>query len=367
MVNTRDTKRTTRSLSPVPSRGRGQGRDPNARNGRPGRGRSPAPGGRGRSLSPKPQQDKSTPVSPAVKIKGPPNLMDHGYGHLPLALIPEHDDDDDFLKAVKRCIPSEFVLIASQDDVSKAQEDHYAMDHFKLKPPEGRNRWLNSEMAGSVATCALLQLMYENPQAMVAQPITNNDNGDSIKPWSTLEILQEIQTRIKTCTGMDANPTSSSSRPIGPPRFDEGTYAPYYIVPPNHTQGTRRALLIGIVSGGDNDLKGTLNDVYNIRRFLLDHCGFLEENIVTLVEKPGQKQPTKKNITDGFAKLIRESKEGDVNFIQFSGHGSRSDTNLYIIPCDFKENGYIMDDRILKVGVCLCLCCVSAYFPTELY
>ena len=284
--------------------------------------------------------------------------MDHGYGSLPLALIPEHDDDDDFWKAVQRCIPSEFVLIASQDDVSKAQEDHYAMDHFKLTPPDGRNRWLNSELAGSVATCALLQLMYENPQALVA-----NTDDDSVTPWNMLEILQEIQTRIKTCTGMDANPTSSSSRPMGPPRFDEGTYAPYYIVPPQHTQGTRRALLIGIVSGGDNALKGTLNDVYNIRRFLVDHCGFLEDNIVTLVEKPGQQQPTKKNITDGFAKLIRESREGDVNFIQFSGHGSRSDTNLYIIPCDFQQNGYIMDDKILKVsffvGLCFVFLCLS--------
>ena len=129
---------------------------------------------------------------------------------------------------------------------------------------------------------------------------------------------------------------------------------------PKHTQGTRRALLIGIVSGGDNVLKGTLNDVHNIRRFLMNHCGFLEENIVTLLETPGHDQPTKKHITDGFAKLIRESQPGDVNFIQFSGHGSRSDTNLYIIPCDFQQNGYIMDDRILKVRFSCVICCVVA-------
>ena len=183
------------------------------------RGRSPVPErGRGRSLSPKQQrQDKSVPAPPvAVKIKGPPNLMDHGYGNLPLALIPEHEDDDDFLKAVKRCIPSEFVLIASQDDISKAQEDHYAMEHFQLKPPEGRTRWSNSELAGSVATCALLQFMYENPQAMVAPSPKDTDNNSNNtmmptttpKPYSTLEILQEIQTRIKICTGQDANPTS---------------------------------------------------------------------------------------------------------------------------------------------------------------
>jgi len=352
----------TISLSPVPTRGGrrpGQDQDPDSR-GR-GRGRSPAAprggGARGRSLSPKQEQRKSLAASPppggppVVRIGGPPNLLDHGYGNLPLSAIPEHDDDDSFLKAVERCIPSEFVLIASQDDVSKAQEDFFAMEHFKLKPPDGQTRWSNSQMAGSVATCALLQLMYENPKAMMA-PIGGVDDDEN-KPWSTLEILQEMQNRIKFCTNKDANPTISSSRPLGPPRFDEGVYSPYYVVPPNFTKGTRRALLIGCVSGGENDLKGTLNDVYNIRRFLVDHCGFESENIVTLTESPkhpAHAQPTKKNIVDGFAKLIRESKEGDVNYIQFSGHGSRSDTNLYIIPCDFAQNGYIMDDKILKVS-----------------
>lgn len=254
------------------------------------------------------------------------------------------------------------MLIASQDDVSEAQEDYYAMDHYHLKPPDGRPRWSNSELAGSVATCALLQLMYENPKAMVARGAVANGNDDSTEhhhtPWSALDILQEIQQRIKTCSRLDANPTISASRPLGPPRFDEGVYAPYQIVPPNYVHGKRRALLIGCVSGGENLLKAALNDVHNIHRFLVTHCGFQEENIVSLEESikvPLNRQPTKKNIVDGFAKLIKESKPGDVNFIQFSGHGNRSDTNLYIMPSDWKQNGCIMDDKILKVKSVHCM------------
>lgn len=56
-----------------------------------------------------------------VRIGGPPNLLDHGHENLPLSPIPECDDDNDFLKAAKCCVPSESALITSQDDVSKTQ------------------------------------------------------------------------------------------------------------------------------------------------------------------------------------------------------------------------------------------------------
>jgi hypothetical protein len=46
----------------------------------------------------------------------------------------KHRDSASFETAVKRCIPSDFMLLASQDEVSQAQEDHYAMDHDKLPP-----------------------------------------------------------------------------------------------------------------------------------------------------------------------------------------------------------------------------------------
>jgi Caspase domain len=263
---------------------------------------------------------------------------------LPLWSVQSHKDNSDFEEAVKRCIPSEFILIASQDDVSQSQEDFFAMDHFKLPLPDGKRRWRDTEQAGSVATCAFLQLMYENPKAAVA-----TEEAGGSEPWNTLEILEELQGRIKRSSKLHANPTVSSSRPLGPPGLKKREYAPYYVVPPNYT-GTRRALLIGCVTGEEQDkpLKGAINDVYNVRQFLVCHCGFKPENMVILEDNfkvSTSKQPTKKNILDGFATMIKQSKPKDVNFIQFSGHGGRVDHNL----CEY---------NISSFHVCF-HCCVS--------
>lgn len=319
------------------------------------RGRSTAPAGkenkpnRPRSLVPLrggKENNKARPRSlnpnnraPKLGASKPPSASDYGAVE-----VPTNQDDGAFYKAVLRCIPSEFVIIASQDSESQAQEDNEAMEHFGIKPPEGKPRWTLRERPGSVATCALMQMAQENPNCWVA--------GKNVKPYSTLDILQEIKDRIKTATKLDAHPTITASRPLGPPRFAEETYMPYYVVPPGY-KGTRRALQIAVVGGGASGkpLGGTVNDVNLVNNFLISNCGFQSENITMLAElaaAPQETLPTKKNITDAFKKMVQESKAGDVNFIQFSGHGNRSDTNLYIMPSDCKENGYIQDERILK-------------------
>jgi Caspase domain len=309
-TNSSSKDRRSRSRSPRPPSGSNK------------RSTSPMPKNRHRSKTPPPSVSVPSPPKPKVV---PPYLgmsLEEAVSTLPLTRVQEYQDDDDFLAAVKRCVPSEFVLLASQDEISKAQEDYVAMEHYQLPPPDGRKRWLNSELAGSVATCALLQLMNQYPDKWVA------GHGE---PFSTLEILHELQERIKKCSNLDANPTISSSRPLGPPRFDEGVYAPYYVVPPQYVNGTRRALLIGCVTGEGKDLKGPLNDICNIQRFLVDHAGFQPDNVTILQDSPKvppEQRPTKKNILQGFATLIKQSKPNDVNFIQFSGHGNRDYQNL---------------------------------------
>ncbi|CAB9512966.1 Metacaspase-1 [Seminavis robusta] len=287
---------------------------------------------------------KSVPLHPKPKAVPP-------YMGMPLAEsdVIKYQDNDEFEKKVKRCVPSEFVLIASQDGTSKAQEDYNAMEHFQIRPPKGKTRWLYQEQAGSVATCALLQLMYEHPKAWVAKAkAKQNDNQNY---FTTEQILHELQHRIKKCSHQNANPTISSSRPLGPPRLPAGVYAPYYVVPPKYIHGTRRALLIGVVTGEGTDLKGPINDIKNIQRFLINHCGFLPQNITLLLDTqkvPPNQRPTKKNILNGWKHMIQQSEPYDVNFIQFSGHGNRDSNNLYIMPSDYKKNGYIEDDTILN-------------------
>lgn len=252
-----------------------------------------------------------------------------------------YSDTAEFEQAVRRCIPSEFVLIASQDDYTQAQEDLFAIDHYNL----GKHvpKYVRKANAGSVATCAFLQLLYENPNLLVAE---NLNHGD--EPLNCLQVSREIQKRVQEASKLEAKPTISSSRPLGPVRVEKAP--PFYIVPPGYT-GTRRALLIGVVSGEQDDLKGPPNDVSNMQQFLQNHCGFRAKDINVLQDYHGcnkSNQSTKKNILDGFEQLVQNSTAKDVCFIQFSGHGGRVGNNLYILPSDYDTAGQIMDEVILR-------------------
>lgn len=245
-----------------------------------------------------------------------------------------HGDNSSFANAVNRAIPGEFTLLASQDDVTQAQEDYFAKEHYGL--PDNK-----MGKAGSVATCALAQMMYENPKKFMA--------NSGAKPYDCRQILHQIKTRVQKSSRLEAKPTITSSRPLGAPALNSNQYAPFYIVPPGFT-GKRRALLIGVVAGNGDDLKGPPNDVTNIYHFLVDHCGFKKEDITVLrddVHTRDHKPSTKKNILDNFDRLVKLSKPKDVCFVQFSGHGGRLGDNLYILPSDFKKNGHILDDDIL--------------------
>ena len=256
-----------------------------------------------------------------------------------------HKDDEDFERAVRRCIPSEFVLIASQDDNSKAQEAIHATKIFTLPDAIGS--------AGSVATSALLHLLHKNPELAMG---TNSGNGTSV---GCLTLLKDLRETIKKETKLKVNPQICSSRPLGPPRLRRGQYAPFHIVPADYN-GKKRALLIGIRFLDDipsQQLKGPHNDVHNIQEFLKKHCGFQMEDMVVLADDGKHTAPTKENILRNFKKLTEVSQPGDVVFIQYSGHGGRMENSKgegqdpydnYILPSDYKRSGHILDDDILK-------------------
>jgi Caspase domain len=250
-----------------------------------------------------------------------------------------HADNPAFANKVSRAIPAEIVLIASQDDVTQAQEGDSAIRKYGL--PTIANTHSNY---GSLATCALLQMLFECPGRVMA--------GNATSPYDCRELIKEIQQRVKKRSSLqEANPVLSSSRPLGPPAIKGGKYAPFYIVPPGFT-GKRRALLIGVVAGEGEDLKGPPNDTQYMHHFLTEHCGFEDKDILVLRDDAhapaGSKKSTKQNILDGFTQIVQQSKKNDVVFIQFSGHGGRLGDALYILPSDYKEQGQIMDDEILK-------------------
>jgi hypothetical protein len=79
-------------------------------------------------------------------------------------------------------------------------------------------------------------------------------------------------------------------------------------------QGRKRALLIGInYFGTSNELKGCINDVHNIKAFLVQLYNFREADMVILTDDQADPRhvPTKRNIIEAMQWLVRDSRPND--------------------------------------------------------
>lgn len=103
-------------------------------------------------------------------------------------------------------------------------------------------------------------------------------------------------------------------------------------------------------------LKGH-NDVKNIKKYLIGKEGFLEKDMLILMDDGRGHDPTRQNIMQAFDRITQYSKAGDVVFIHYSGHGGRvvdtsgDEDDGYdetLIPLDFKKSGQIVDDEIYE-------------------
>jgi hypothetical protein len=111
----------------------------------------------------------------------------------------------------------------------------------------------------------------------------------------------------------------------------------------------KKALLIGInYTGTSNELFGCINDVTNIKE-RISNQGFTD---ITVLTDLTTKKATRINILEGFKNLLINSKEGDLLFLLYSGHGSyvldkngdeKTGYDQLIVPCDFNA---ILDDEL---------------------
>lgn len=118
----------------------------------------------------------------------------------------------------------------------------------------------------------------------------------------------------------------------------------------------KKALLIGInYTGTSAQLNGCINDVYNVRNFLTQHCEYDIQNTKVLSDIDAL--PTAKAIKDNIAWLLSNAVEGDTLFFHYSGHGSNiSDANgdetdrrdETIVPIDYNTAGMISDDWLFE-------------------
>lgn len=227
--------------------------------------------------------------------------------------------DFDFEGRVEKLIPADVRMISGCRD-SQTSADVSHVGQFQLPDPAGR--------AGGACTSALLKVLYAEHRA-------------STEDLSWVEVL----TRMRAILAGDYSqvPQLTSSR-----RMDVNEK--FDIVPPGN-YGARRAVLIGInYVGQQGELSGCHNDAKNIKKYLIDVHGFLEDDIVCLFDDGYHRSPTRANITAALQNLTAESYSGDVAFVHYSGHGGFvEDDNgdeddrydVTMIPVDFQQAGQI--------------------------
>ncbi|KAH8661570.1 caspase domain-containing protein [Tricladium varicosporioides] len=150
--------------------------------------------------------------------------------------------------------------------------------------------------------------------------------------------------------------------PQGEVQFGHGAPSNYSFKYSN-CSGRRKALLIGInYFGQQGELRGCINDVHNVSRYLTEAFGYKREDMVTLTDDQQipQGKPTKDNIIRAMHWLVKGCQPNDSLFFHYSGHGGQTkDTDgdeedgsdEVIYPVDFKQAGHIVDDDLHKILV----------------
>ncbi|KAI5997826.1 caspase domain-containing protein [Pisolithus orientalis] len=127
--------------------------------------------------------------------------------------------------------------------------------------------------------------------------------------------------------------------------------------------GRKKALCIGInYTGQKRQLRGCINDIRNVKRFLTTYRGYRDGDIVMLMDETTnpRQMPTRRNIIDAMRWLVKDAKPHDSLFFHYSGHGGQipdhngSETDGYdevIYPVDYKTAGVIVDDEMNRIMV----------------
>ncbi|KAN0060987.1 Ca(2+)-dependent cysteine protease [Thecaphora frezii] len=175
------------------------------------------------------------------------------------------------------------------------------------------------------------------------------------------------RSHIQAQTSYGYGPTQG---PVGPPEYatnnvhcnPQGGMMGNVRYEYSSMQGKRKALLIGInYFGQRGELKGCINDVQNLKRFLISR-GYKEDDMVILTDdmRDARSIPTRQNITAAMHWLVRGAQPGDALVFHYSGHGSQAPSsqgdeadgmNETICPVDYETAGMIEDDEMHMIMV----------------
>ena len=125
----------------------------------------------------------------------------------------------------------------------------------------------------------------------------------------------------------------------------------------NGSTGTKRAFLIGCNYPGTNsELYGCIQDVKHIKSLLIS-LGYVESNILMLVDDGSTATPTKTNIKNNLSSFVNSTQENDVLFVWFSGHGTQlrnpsSDGGFdecWCPPDTLQSGNYLTDNELYAI------------------
>ena len=192
----------------------------------------------------------------------------------------------EFAHQVAALIPAEVRMISGCHSEQQSVDVSDASAVAQLPDPAGR--------AGGACTSILLDILYtKKNQKITFQQLL-------------LDLRQSLSSK-----GLEQIPQLTSSRPL------ELQETPFSLV---GGQGTCRALLVGInYRGQKGELRGCQNDIFNVKQYIMKEAGYLEHNILVLVEDGRHHYPTRNSIVAALKQLVVQSQPGDSVYFHFSG------------------------------------------------
>ncbi len=286
-------------------------------------------------------------------------------------------NNENFDNQVRQLIPAEVCMISgchSLETSAEVSNIHRIDEKGSLPSPKGR--------AGGACTTALLSILYE---------WHNKGERNHQGNISFQQLLLKLRAKLAQ-SGMFQIPQLTSSRPL---ELEEKPFSLKSRAP----GGIQRALLVGInYCGQSGQLSGCINDVLNVRKYILEHHGFLDKHVLLLVDEGPYHRPTRENIIRALRRLVEQSKPGDSVYFHYSGHGGLLDPDYWnrykagktnkdydetLYPVDHARSGQIRDFSLfnhfvkpMSAGVtvtCVMDCCHSgsvldlpySYRPTK--
>lgn len=191
-----------------------------------------------------------------------------------------------------------------------------------------------------------------------------------LRTHSTQSLYQQAGENIESSRHHAHMPYSAARRPVVA-RYNYGPSDQIEI--PQTTKlwfprTKKKALCIGInYKGQDRELRGCVNDAWNMAEFLKSSWNYASEDIMVLTDEPYNLKymPTKRNILSALRWLVKDSQPGDCLFFQYSGHGGRifdlhgrrvdghraDGFEKAIHPVDWESAGEIMTEDLYDVTV----------------